>query len=244
MISAAVSLENSALAHGSTPVSSFPYAPVILLTFKRIISLVYQMNSHDIMAELLIKVCEMNVSILFDGPMESDYDETEEGDRSRGAAKIPFAPLLWKESLVDLTKETFRSKFLSLFPELREVYFPALSHTAPVVESAASYQYSMPDLLQLIHHPISEVREGVILGCLDSLTEITELEDAGLSSKSEKLPSKSTLILSFLTLASNTKVLQNQSFLTVLFRRITTEVEPPILQITLQLISMSVVSSS
>jgi hypothetical protein len=242
MISAAVSRENSDLP-SKTPIPSmsFPYAPIILLTLKRIVSIVYQMDSRDLLAELVIKVCEMNVSILFDDPIEGSMIGEEErgGNLSLSASKIPFAPLLWKESLVDLTKEIFRSELLRLYPPLRDLYFPNLSSHGAPVEKPASYHFSMSDLLQLIHHPISEVREGVILGCLNSLTDLTELEESQLSS--EQLPSKPALVHSFLALASgDSKFNKGQSFLTILFRRITTETEPPILQITLQLILMSV----
>jgi hypothetical protein len=246
MISAAVSNENSA-GSSSSVLSHFPYAPVILLTFKRIVSVVYRVYSNDILSELLIKICEMNVSNLLPAPaapaagkeaekMQEEEQDEEDIDIERNAttavalqaAKIPFAPLLWKESLIDLTKQTFRSELLKLYPTLSPVYGKTLRPEMTQPSSPDHHSLlSMPRLLKLFQHPTSEVREGVLVGALDSFVEITELDLSG-----QDLPTKSALIVAFLDLAKG----HSESFLTLLFRRIITELEPPILQITLQLI--------
>jgi hypothetical protein len=233
MISAAVFNETAAqLQAPSSFHSHFPYAPIILLTFKRIVSVVYRVYSNDILSELLVKICEMNVlnllpTLVGDGEEEHDKQEAT----ALQAAKVPFAPLLWKESLVDLTKQTFRTELVRLYPALATVYGKTLRPEMTQPTSRDHHSMPMSRLLKLFQHPISEVREGVLLGSLDSFVEITELDVCG----SQDLPTKNVLIASFLTLARGSET-QDQSFLTLLFRRIITEFEPPILQITLQLI--------
>lgn len=216
MISVAVSLEQHSAARGT--LSYFPYPPIILLTLKRIVSVVYLLHPCDIVTELLVKICDMNVSCLFD----ISFEKIE--NVALHPSKFPFAPLLWKESLVDLTKSAFRNQLLQIYPGIRALY---KNHKFDFAQSA--FSHSVSDLIKLVQHPISEVREGVLVGCLDAFTELTELDVSG----ADDVPTKNTLVSSFLGTAGEA---DGDSFLTMLFRRILAESEPPVLQLTLQLI--------
>lgn len=193
------------------------------------------MCPSDITIELLIKLCEMNTSILFDSTYEDVLSHSEVGGNiSISASHIPFAPLLWKESLIDLVGKSFKYDLMKQYPDLSSFFYP--KEYIDKLELLPSHQYSLKFILSLIDHPVSEVREGVIQGYMNIFNDIAQID----TSKNEKLPSTKTLILSLLSLAGSTENGQYQSFITILFHRIVIETEPPILQFTLQLLLMLV----
>lgn len=173
----------------------------------------------------------MNTSILFDSTYEDVLSHSELGGNiSISASHIPFAPLLWKESLIDLVSKSFKYELMKQYPELSSLYYS--KEYIEKLKLLPLHQYSLKFLLTLIDHPVSEVREGFIQGFMEIFNDISQLD----TSSSENLPTNKILILSLLSLAGLSETGQYQSFITILFRRIVIETEPPVLQITLQLL--------
>jgi hypothetical protein len=221
MVSVAIEEENESSA--TVLRKYFPFAPAILIILKRIVAVVHQMSCSDLTTELLTKICEMNISILLDSShvdvlLHSDVG----GNISIPASRIPFAPLLWKESLIDLVGQVFKNELSRQYPALRIL---------KTFSSSGLSHFSLSSLLHLINHPISEVREGVILGCLAALSDISRLDTSIL----EDLPPNKVLVLSYFSLSGRTENDRYKSFFTILLQRAIIEMEPPILEITLQL---------
>lgn len=180
----------------------------------------YSICPNEDMTELLIRTCEMSVVMLM-----GDQSAAEDEDQSLRLSHLPFAALLWKESLVDLVFTRFTL---------------ILGKSSKRLDSVSSF--SLPSLLRLINHCTSEVREGVLVGCSLALEKAISLVT---------VPSATHVQIDFIDLfvqstqvneASNEKEgapvsgRDKYSFLMLLLRRCIGETEPPILEITLQLL--------
>lgn len=232
-----------------------PFAPIILLTFERVVKLVYDVNPSHITTELLIRTCEMNIAVLIAAVTENSSHKAE-ADAIQ-YSRIPFTPLLWKECLTDLIDMSF---FLALKRKNSgkkgaapgknesktaeggseaEASKDATRAETSEKKKAPPVQPSVPVcvMLRLLNHPISEVREGVMLGCLNSLTKITYNP-----SKSDDAIRSDVAV--FLELALPQGECGDEmgdddsvDFILSLLRRCLAEHEPPILEIATQLLA-------
>ena len=120
---------------------------------------------------------------------------------------LPYAPVLYREALLDLT-------FFSLQRACENAF--SSSQTSDEGDCGGPFStYPVALLLPLLSHPVSEVREGVLLGCIKALS-------LGASDLSSPDSMKQYL-------------LHSTCLLEDLLSRAAGEMEPPLRNLTLQL---------
>ena len=126
---------------------------------------------------------------------------------------LPYAPVLYREALLDIT-------YISIQQECASNNKKINSPQVAVEEGRGGpfSPYPVSFLLPLLSNPISEVREGVLLGCLKALTLIS----ADTSDKTSVNDIKQY-------------VLHSTCILEDLLSRAGREMEPPLRNLTLQL---------
>ena len=123
---------------------------------------------------------------------------------------LPYEPVLYREAGLDLT-------FLSLQWSSRN---RALAAQAEEDEKNSPFStYPVSILLSLLSHPLSEVREGVLLGCLKAVS-LTSSTAADSSDNSQAVK----------------QFLQSTGLFEILLQRAAKELEPPLRSLSLQLI--------
>lgn len=218
-----------------------PFAPVILLTFKRVVKLVYDVVPPSLVTtELLVRTCEMNIAVLIAGVSERGAAKAEAD--ALQFSRIPFTPLLWKECLTDLVDISF---FLAMEKKSRPATKKIISYGEPVEEVPADVSPKKPirvspslpifALMRLLNHPISEVREGILLGSINALSRIISSSKPNVSIRADVSKYLE------LTLAPGSVDENSQDapveFILALLRRCLVEREPPILEVTMQLLA-------
>lgn len=123
---------------------------------------------------------------------------------------LPYAPVLYREGMIDLT-----------------YYSLSQSHKMDVSRLESAFKdpfstYPAQELLELLSHPISEVREGILLGCQRALLLVSSDESKSSSSATQD-PFGSYLLL-------RTELLER------LISRLVLETEPPLRHLVLQLL--------
>jgi hypothetical protein len=246
IIAVAVEAERQHRKHKSSQISAMldlPFAPVILLTFKRVVKLVYDVTpSSNVTTELLVRTCEMNIAVLIAATTEHGAANAE-ADAVQFSC-TPFTPLLWKECLTDLADISF---FLTMNKQTRSASKSLSSEQSPVEggsmlpdgpqRKVARVSASVPifALMRLLSHPVSEVREGILLGCANALERITSptRSDAAIRADVSKYLE--------LTLAPGSVDEEGEDapveFILAILRRCLVEREPPILELTMQLLA-------
>ena len=113
---------------------------------------------------------------------------------------LPYAPVLYREAIQDL-----------MFLSLQESQNPIVTVGEGTCGPFSTYPVAL--LLPLLFHPISEVREGLLLGCIKAVATISESSSSGFSQY----------------------LLHGIELLECLLMRAARETEPPIRVLTLQL---------
>ena len=218
-----------------------PFAPVILLTFERVVKLVYDIWPSHVTTELLVRTCEMNIAVLIASVTERGNPKAEADAVTY--SRIPFTPLLWKECLRDLV-------IMSFVLAKRKIVGPSKAHVVPAPgESSASAAVastkkeprvtaSVPifALVRLLNHPISEVREGVMLGIDEALRSI--VDDNAISHHLKRSAVERFIELTFPPGSGDDNVDEAPAdFISLLLRRCLIETEPPIMELTMQLLA-------
>jgi hypothetical protein len=108
--------------------------PPIHTVFSRVLNIVDSFISSDVSSALLIGQCRVSLQFIISNKWKSHL-------------RFPFAPIMWKESLVDMVLKSI------------------LQNDCNNDHNDAYHPYSIIDLFDLLEHPISEVREGLLEGC-------------------------------------------------------------------------------
>mmetsp|Transcript_4584 Transcript_4584/g.7008 ORF Transcript_4584/g.7008 Transcript_4584/m.7008 type:complete len:1008 (+) Transcript_4584:2-3025(+) len=224
MVSFAGSMENEGLVLNGVSLT-FPYPPSVILTFERLVRVVHKMVPNEITTELLVKVCEMGIAELLDGmnvKVGAGHD----------VFCVPMLPLLWKECLEDLVDATF--SYVLNGKNGMDSHAGVDSDESPTKPLAGLDMIPLCHLLSLVDHPISEVREGILRGCLRAFNTLT----SGINTS----PSAHTICAKVrdYIYASRTGTETEATagnIIDVLLRRCMQEAEPPILEVTLELLS-------
>jgi hypothetical protein len=122
---------------------------------------------------------------------------------------IPYAPVLYREGMIDLTYYSLSQSYKLDDSQLESAFQDPFS------------SYPAQQLLELLSHSISEVREGILLGCQRALLLISSDESKS-SSLATRDPFGSYLLL-------RTDLLER------LISRLVLETEPPLRHLILQL---------
>jgi hypothetical protein len=136
---------------------------------------------------------------------------------------LPYAPVLYREAIQDMT-------FYSLLRDCTVVR-DSLHLEAQYNDPFGTYPVHL--LLSHLSHPMSEVREGVLLGCQKALSLI------GITSHSLSVPSSSSAAASSSSCGVEdplcTFIVHGTGLLEMLLSRIAEETEPPLRLLALQL---------
>lgn len=125
----------------------------------------------------------------------------EKTDSSKGRlGLLPGQPMLWKESILEMVKLSISAANLE-------------KGSSKYHDNGPYSPFSLSFLLSLLAHPISEVREGVLLGCKDVLMVPSHGQE-----KQDSILSSASLLLS-------------HNFMWELFHAMSVEKEPPILSL-------------
>jgi hypothetical protein len=122
---------------------------------------------------------------------------------------LPYAPVLYREGMIDLTYYSLLQSYKMDVSQLESAFKDPFS------------TYPAPQLLGLLSHSISEVREGILLGCQRALLIVASDEKKSSSSATQD-PFGSYLLL-------RTELLEQ------LISRLVLETEPPLRHLVLQL---------
>jgi hypothetical protein len=144
---------------------------------------------------LLLGQCQVAV-----GPVISGSHAMEE--------PLPYAPVLYREGMIDLTYYSLLQSYKMDVSQLESAFKDPFS------------TYPAPQLLGLLSHSISEVREGILLGCQRALLIVASDEKKSSSSATQD-PFGSYLLL-------RTELLEQ------LISRLVLETEPPLRHLVLQ----------
>ena len=127
---------------------------------------------------------------------------------------LPYAPVLYREAIQEMT-------FFSLLHDC-SIDGGSLHSEAHYSDPFGTYPVHL--LLSHLSHPMSEVREGVLLGCQKALTIISTSASSSSSSSSSVVEDPIC-----------TLIVHGTSLLEMLLSRIAEETEPPVRLLTLQL---------
>lgn len=193
--------------------------PSLHIVFLRIIRTVYSLldsfddftsslRALDIAQCLLLGECRVVLRPLL--LPKSVKEDEEEND------VLPYAPVSYREALLDLT-------FFSLQEACNKHPTAAPVEMQEDERNGPFSTCPLPLLLPLLFHPVSEVREGILLGCLKAVSLI---------SSTSMVPSLLDRTIQYL--------LHSMGLLESLLQRAARELEPPIRSLTLHLICRSV----
>ena len=162
-------------------------------------------TSQKIAQALLLGECRVTLSPVLEGRFE-EYS-------------LPYAPVLYREAIQDMT---YYSLLHDCTRDSNSLHSEEL-HLDPFGT------YPVRLLLSHLSHPMSEVREGVLLGCQRalSLVGVISFSLPSLSSSSSSSPSVEDPLCTF--------IVHGTSLLESLLSRIAEETEPPLRLLALQL---------
>jgi hypothetical protein len=123
---------------------------------------------------------------------------------------LPYAPFLYREGMIDLTYYSLSQSYKMDVSQLKSAFKDPFS------------TYPAQQLLGLLSHSISEVREGILLGCQKALLVVSSDENKSSSSATQD-PLGSYLL-------RRTELLER------LVSRLVLETEPPLRHLVLQLL--------
>lgn len=219
------------------------FPPAILLTLTRIFRMAYNILNTDATKQALEELCKICFSDLLEGS-EFSSKLVSLGKRSQFAldkSRIPMNPLLWKECITDLVQFSGEKVISELIKVLSQDNGSAIdSENLPGTTREALSTFYV--LKQFLEFPVSEVREGVIIGCVKILNTVTDLFQTH-ESLTKSMENKNFLFNNiFVCYHQNSDARQishsedEVGLLNQLLRRFLQETEPPILEANLELL--------
>lgn len=225
--------------------TALPFAPAIFLIWQRIINVIHHMKHIDfnITKILLVNISEIGVLDVYH---ESRQQYNRNGINNLNVlATLPFLPLLWKECFSNLTYFVLRDT--SLEYDSIVINKDNNSGTIKVISDGCkdcidgltiTSTTTIDKLYNNLNNHISEVREGILFGIHKFIHEFQCPNNIFL----ENLENTVTLHISGINLYHN--VTRNNSFLLheqldllqILLHRSIQEIEPPLLELVLQLL--------
>jgi hypothetical protein len=204
-----------------------PFSPTIMIVYLRIISLVHALITSDITATMLVTTSHMCIE---------DVLACDNISQSI-AIQLPSAPLLWKEGLVEYT-------FMNLMESESHLY----GHSNK--KRNQHNDLVMTSIFYLLESPVSEIREGVLQGIYRYIKHMDIPHNVVENVENTVVGPTSGIMLNLL--GENAKVHgvgdninqirthvildEKYDILQRLLRRISFEIEPPLVEISLQLL--------